>query len=167
MEYFMQEYTGDNLETPENELDSIPEVFEPEVIKEPWKKGVKFYIFFMGVSIVLLYVLNNLQYMGITQLGDNYISCLWAVNLCLGLSIMGNFVLLLYRPKWFHYLVQIIVFVSAIIAIAAFYKVFPIILVFSSVTTAVKISLGVLAAIALALPVNATIRYIKALFSNK
>ena len=79
----------------------------------------------IAVDIVLLYVLNNLQYFNLSFIAENYISVLWAVNLALGFGIVGNFVLLLYRPRWFHHLVQAVLCALAVFAVYIIYRIFP------------------------------------------
>jgi hypothetical protein len=83
------------------------------------------YFIVMAVDTVLLYVLNNLRYMNISLVTADFTSCLWAVNLALGMGIIGNFTLLLYRPRWFHNVVQLVLSVLAIFGVYIIYKTFP------------------------------------------
>ena len=104
--------------------------------------GVAGYYIFMAVDVVFLYVLNNLQYFGISFITGDYISCLWAINLALSCGIIGNFVLLLYRPRWFHYLVRVALDALAILAIYIVFSVFPLSLtdeIFNSITRGILI----------------------------
>jgi hypothetical protein len=87
--------------------------------------GVANYYVSIAVDIVLLYVLNNLQYFGISIITKDYISCLWAINLALSFGIIGNFILLLYRPRWFHHLVRSILDALALFAVYVVFKIFP------------------------------------------
>jgi hypothetical protein len=116
------------------------------------KNGVAGYYIFMAVAIFLLYFLNNISVnqiqpidpsltsyysswivdisdkiaaMRIPYLTRYFISCLWAVNLFLGFCIMGNFMLLLYRPRWFHHLVMLVISALAMLAVYVIYRVFP------------------------------------------
>jgi len=79
----------------------------------------------IAFNIILLYVLNNLQYFGLAFLTSDYISCLWAINLSLSFGIIGNFILLVYRPLWFHHMVQAILCALAILAVYIVYSIFP------------------------------------------
>lgn len=106
---------------------------------------VTFYIG-LAIDIVLLYVINNLVYFEIPFLTDQLVSCLWAVNLALGIGIIGNFVLLLYRPAWFYHLVQVI---SNLLVVLAFYivlRVFPFNISQGILQTSVKVTLMVVMA---------------------
>lgn len=89
------------------------------------EKSVANYYIAMAVDIVLLYVLNNLRYMNISLITDNFTFCLWAINLALGIGIIGNFILLLYRPLWFHNTVQVILSALAILGVYVVFKTFP------------------------------------------
>jgi hypothetical protein len=99
---------------------------ENSIVKNP-RRGprIAHYYIAIAVDIVLLYVLNNLRYMGISLITDYFTSCLWAINLSLSFGIVGNFTLLLYRPRWFHHLVQAILSLLAIIAVYVVYSIFP------------------------------------------
>jgi hypothetical protein len=80
----------------------------------------------LAVYIVLLYVVNNLCYMGITQLTEkNLISCMWPLNIIFGLAIIGNFMLLVYRPAWFFYLIQTLINAAGVNAFFYIYKLYP------------------------------------------
>jgi hypothetical protein len=79
----------------------------------------------IAVGTILLYVLNNLRYMNISLVTADFTSCLWAVNLALGMGIIGNFLLLLNRARWFHNLVQAILSALAIFGVYTIYTIFP------------------------------------------
>jgi len=110
------------------------------------------YYITMAIDIVLLYVLNNiLNYLThpvdvntVNGYGEfiksvvnflvnfkipfvtiDFRSCLWAINLALSFGIMGNFVLLLYRPRWFHHLVQVALSALTILAVYIVFRIFP------------------------------------------
>jgi hypothetical protein len=110
------------------------------------------YYFIMAVDIILLYLFNNMlnflthpidinasqDYPGIIYnvikffvdlkfsfLTKDFTSCLWAINLALACGIIGNFVLLLYRPRWFHHLMQAIPGFLAVLAIILVLRIFP------------------------------------------
>jgi hypothetical protein len=115
-------------------------------------KGIAGYYIFMALAILCLYAVNNLSYhqfkpidpsvnsyyagwivevanklaaMQIPYASTNIISCLWAINLFLAFCIVGNFILLLYRPRWFHHLIMLAIFALAIFAVYIIYQVFP------------------------------------------
>jgi hypothetical protein len=116
-------------------------------VRQTWKRsiftdfGLTHIYIAMAVNIVLLYVLNNLRYMNITVITKEFTSCLWVINLSLSLSLIGNFIFLLYRPKWFFYLVQIILSALAIFAVYLVYTLFPFNLSAGNLENALKILL--------------------------
>jgi hypothetical protein len=110
------------------------------------------YFIIMAVDIILLYLFNNMlnflthpidinasqDYPGIIYnvikffidlkfpfLTKDFTSCLWAINLALSCGIIGNFVLLLYRPRWFHHLIQAVPGFLAVMAIIIVLRIFP------------------------------------------
>jgi hypothetical protein len=114
--------------------------FKKESTKER-KTGLASYYAAIAVDIILLYVLNNLRYMNVSIITPDFTSCLWAVNLSLSVGFFGNFILLIYRPRWFHHLVQAALSLLAILAIYVVYKIFPFDLDREAFRTAVRIFL--------------------------
>lgn len=115
-----------------------------------WKAfPIRGYIIAIAVSILLLYALNNLQNIyvpwipsdfsrffwnilnnvynrvEISFLSPAYMQCLWAINISLSASIMGHFTLLIYRPRWFHYLIQAMIFGLGLLAAYVIYAIYP------------------------------------------
>jgi hypothetical protein len=138
----------------ENTIETKPAVPEP--------RGK----YFAGiiVCIVLLYFFNNLlslyllsvpegsniikaimdsayTQVKIPFLADSFISCLWAINLALGLGMMGNFALLFYRPRWFFYLLQAFLIAVGILPVYLVYKIFPFVIDSPDIQTVVKTGL--------------------------
>jgi cbb3-type cytochrome oxidase subunit 3 len=91
------------------------------------------YLIVMAISIILLYVVNNLFVDAIAPLepyvintypkliisainffvnlhslifSDDLVKYLWSINLVLSLSIVGNLVLLIWHPRWFIHLLK-------------------------------------------------------------
>jgi hypothetical protein len=90
---------------------------------------VSAYYWAIATNIVLLYAFNNIRFLNLPFLENSLlISCLWAINLALSFGIMGNFVLLLYHPLWFHYLAQVIMGLLAGLAVYVIYHNFPFVL---------------------------------------
>jgi hypothetical protein len=114
----------------------------------------------IGADILLLYFFNNIKFVEIPFLTTkDYVGCLWAINLALGMGIIGNFILLLYRPRWFPHLVQAILNALSIFAVYIIYKIFPFSFSNSNFQTAARIALIVImAAIAIGL-VNEVIKF--------
>jgi len=116
------------------------------------------------VCIILLYFFNNLlslyllsvpdgstiikaiidsayTQLKIPFLADSFISCLWAINLALGLGMMGNFALLFYRPRWFVFLLQAFLIALGILPVYLVYKIFPFVIDSESLQSLVKTGL--------------------------
>ncbi|MBN1191149.1 MAG: hypothetical protein JXA46_15435 [Dehalococcoidales bacterium] len=137
-------------------------------------RGTAGYFIFMAVAVLCLYAVNNLSYhqfqpidpsvssyypgwvvaaadklsvMQVPFANRYFISCLWAINLFLSSCIMGNFVLLLYRPRWFHHLVMLVISALALLAVYVIYHIFPFELPDESSRTAARIILWVMIAI--------------------
>jgi len=142
------------------------------------------------VCIVLLYVFNNLLSLYLlsvpqgsnllkaimdsayTQwkipfLADNFISCLWAINLAVILGIMGNFWFLFYRPRWFYYFLQAVMIAVGIIPVYLVRQIFPFIIDSQSVQTLIKTGLLalmiILGAISLFLLIKFAIAFVRSI----
>ncbi|HSW57102.1 MAG TPA: hypothetical protein VLH15_01745 [Dehalococcoidales bacterium] len=106
----------------------------------PRVPGKGSYFASLAVFIILLYVVNNLRYMGITQLNEPaLISCLWSLNIVFGLAIVGNFILLLYRPVWFFYLVQTLISAAVVNAFWFMYFLFPFEFNITGINTGIRV----------------------------
>lgn len=110
--------------------------------EEPRVPGKGSFFASLAVNIILLYLVNNLRYMGITQLVEpNLVSCLWSANTFFALIIIGNFVLLLFRPVWFFYLVQMLINAAGVNVFCFIYILYPFNLGSSTLDSIVKIVL--------------------------
>jgi hypothetical protein len=97
-----------------------------KVDKTPQELGTANYYWAMVTNIILLYFFNNLRFLNLTFLDGNIlISCLWAINLALGFGIIGNFILLIYRNRWFHHLDQAVLRMLAVFAVYIIFTNFP------------------------------------------
>jgi hypothetical protein len=102
---------------------------------------------YLTISIILLYAVNNLRYIGITQLDEKkLVSCMWSANIALGIAVIGNFSLMLKRPIWLYFLVQMLIDASAIISVFFVYRLYPFIFSNAVVNDAIRASLILIAA---------------------
>jgi hypothetical protein len=83
------------------------------------------YVAAIVVDVILLIVVNNLLAWGVPFLTHSFYACLWAINLSLAVSIIGNAVLLAYNARWFRHVIQIVLDIFALIAIYVVYVIFP------------------------------------------
>lgn len=90
--------------------------------KEPSRAS---FVFAIIANIILIYVVNQIPYWNLSFIASSWIQTLWILNLSLIITIMGNFLFLLYNPKWFRSLVQIVMNVFVFLAIQTLYTVFP------------------------------------------
>jgi hypothetical protein len=139
----------------------------PEIKSPPeWLKyRIRGYIVSITVSTLILYLVNNLlniyvpwipgdfskffwnilnnvyNHVEITFLAKTFSLCLWAINLYLLLSMLGNFVLLLYRPRWFHHLMQAVIAGLAVLPAHVLYKIYPFVFEQEAVNSGIKAGL--------------------------
>ena len=83
------------------------------------------YIIAIIVSLIFLYVFNNLLNWHIYFVTNALNEVLWIINLSLLATIIGNALLILYRAEWFRHLMKIIINIFNIIAVYLVYLVFP------------------------------------------
>ena len=100
----------------------------------------------LSISIVLMYVVNNLRYMGIPQLTEGFVSCLWAINIVFGISVIGYFSYLLYKTEWYYHLIQALIYANGALALYTIYRLFPFSLNNETLATGIKILLILIAA---------------------
>ena len=101
---------------------------------------------YLTIGIVLLYAVNNLRYMGITQLDEKkLISCLWSANIALGMAVIGNFTLILKRPVWLYFLVQMLIDAAAVISVFFVYRLYPFIFTNAVINDAIRAALILIA----------------------
>jgi len=83
------------------------------------------YISAIIVSLIFLYVVNNLLNWHIYFITNAFNEVLWNINLSIIATIIGNGLLLLYSPERFRHLVKIIINIISFIAVYVVYRVFP------------------------------------------
>jgi hypothetical protein len=102
---------------------------------------------YLTIGIILLYVVNNLRYFGITQLDEKkLVSCMWSANIALGIALIGNFALILKRPVWLYFLVQMLIDAAAIGSVFFVYRLYPFIFSNAVVNDAIRAALYLIAA---------------------
>jgi hypothetical protein len=76
-------------------------------------------------NIIFLYIVNNLLNWHIYFITNSFSEVLWILNLTIIVTIIGNFLLLLYSPEKFRHVMKIILNIFAFIATYFVYVVFP------------------------------------------
>jgi hypothetical protein len=77
------------------------------------------------INFAMTYVANNLLVWNVRFLTNDFMQCLWAVNLSLAASIFINFVFLFFDRKWFHSLMEAFASVFSFVSAYVFWQVFP------------------------------------------
>jgi hypothetical protein len=83
------------------------------------------YIGTIIVNIIFLYIFNNLLNWHVYFVTSAFNEVLWIINLSIAVSIIGNFLMLLYRPEWFRHITKIVLNIIAFVAVYLVYIVFP------------------------------------------
>ncbi len=83
------------------------------------------YIGAIIVNIILLYIFNNLLNWHIYFVNSAFNEVLWIINLAIIVAIIGNFLMLVYRPEWFRHVTKIVLNIVAFAAVYLVYIVFP------------------------------------------
>jgi hypothetical protein len=83
------------------------------------------YLFTIIFNLILLYIFNNLLNWHVYFITTALNEILWIINLAIIITIIGNFLLLLYHPEWLRHLTKMILNIFSFIAVYYLYKVFP------------------------------------------
>jgi hypothetical protein len=85
------------------------------------------YIIAIIVNLILLYIVNNILNWNLSFISPTFNQILWALNLAIGVSIVGNILFILYNPTWFRHLIKTVMNFFGLIAVYILYKIFPLI----------------------------------------
>ena len=83
------------------------------------------YVAAVIVNIVLWYAANNLLRWKVPFITEGFADVLWAINLSLAPSIVGNALFLAFDPRWFRRAVQIVLNLFGLLSAYVLYRVFP------------------------------------------
>jgi len=83
------------------------------------------YVAAIIVNFILLYIFNNLLKWNVYFVTSAFTEVLWIINLSIAVAIIGNFLMLIYRPEWFRHVTKIVLNVVAFVAVYFVYIVFP------------------------------------------
>lgn len=83
------------------------------------------YVFAVIVNIIIFYIANNLLYWNLSFITPNFSQVLWAINLAIGVTIVGNILFLIYDPSWFRHSLKAVMNVFSFLAVYTLYSVFP------------------------------------------
>jgi hypothetical protein len=151
------------------------------------------YLIVMAISIVLLYIVNNLFVDAITPLEPYVISTypkflvaiinffsnlhslifsgdlvkyLWSINLALALSIVGNLVLLIWRPRWFLHLFKAFLLGIAVLPVYLVLTRFPFVVQSHIWQTVIRIFLITLLSALIVVFIFEAVRFVLALLDK-
>jgi len=83
------------------------------------------YIAAIIVNLIFLYIFNNLLSWHVYFVTNALNEVLWIINLSIIVTIIGNFLMLVYHPIWFRHITKIILNVFAFAAVYFVFIVFP------------------------------------------
>ncbi|MDK2981714.1 MAG: hypothetical protein PWQ55_2061 [Chloroflexota bacterium] len=89
--------------------------------------GGKRFGYFLSILIncALIYVANNLLVWNAPYLTNDFMRCLWAINLSLAVTIFINFIFIFFDRKWFHSLMEAFGTIFSFVSTYVFWQVFP------------------------------------------
>lgn len=104
--------------------------------------GTRFgYIVSILINFALIYVANNLLVWNVPYLTNDFMKCLWAIDLSLAATIFTNFIFLFFDRKWFHSLMEAFAGIFSLVSAYIFWQVFPLDL---STTWAYWVNIGLI-----------------------
>lgn len=99
------------------------------------------YVFAIIVNLMIIYIVNNLLNWNLSFISSSFNQVLWAINLSIIITILGNFLFLIYNASWFSHFMKAIMNIFGLLAVYIFYKVFPLIISQTYVILTAKIVL--------------------------
>lgn len=117
---------GDNTGRPENgsNNENITKKIKNGLLKEKKSKKSE-YVFAVIANLILFYIANNIMNWNLSFITPSFSQVLWAINLAIGVTILGNIILLIYDPSWLRHLAKAVMNVFSFVAAYTFYVVFP------------------------------------------
>jgi hypothetical protein len=77
------------------------------------------------VAIAFVNTVPLWQHLTAGVITERWVDILWAANLSLAVQIVGNLLLLLYRPGWFQSFMQAVFSAAGLFSLIVFFIVFP------------------------------------------
>jgi len=89
--------------------------------------GGKRFGYFLSILInfAMIYIPNNLLVWNVPYLTNDFIRCLWAINLSFAVSIFTNFIFIFFDRKWFHSLMEAFGSIFSFLSTYVFWQIFP------------------------------------------
>lgn len=117
---------GENTKKPENGLDdkNIKNKIKDGLLKEKESKKSE-YIVAVIFNLIAFYIANNIINWNLSFIAPTFTQVLWAINLAIGVTILGNIILLVYDPSWLRHLTKAVMNVFSFVAAYTFYIIFP------------------------------------------
>ena len=83
------------------------------------------YVVAIVANFILFYILNNLLSWKVGFLTNSFQDCLWAINMSIVATVIGNILFLAYDLRWFRHSIRMAYNLFAVNAIYTLYRVFP------------------------------------------
>jgi hypothetical protein len=77
------------------------------------------------INFAMIYVANNLLVWNVPYLTNDFMRCLWAVNLSFAVTIFTNFIFIFFDRKWFHSLMEAFGTIFSFLSTYVFWQIFP------------------------------------------
>ncbi len=89
--------------------------------------GGKRFGYFLSILInfALIYIANNLLVWNVPFLTNDFMRCLWAINLSFAVTIFTNFIFIFFDRKWFHSLMEAFGTIFSFVSTYVFWQIFP------------------------------------------
>lgn len=123
-----EDFDSEGKRTPKKieEIEWIDEKPRRRRKKKPQKTpGKSEYLWAVFSNIILLYFFNHLSDWRVDFLTDRFSLCLPAINLSIGVAVLGNLLLLIYDERKFHSIVRTLMNFFLATSFFVVYQIFP------------------------------------------
>lgn len=117
---------GDNNTKDDNDLkkDNISKKIKDGLLKEKESKKSE-YVIAVIANVIIFYIANNIVNWNLSFIAPSFTQVLWAINLAIGIKILGDILLIIYDPSWLRHTTKAVMNVFSFVAAYTFYVIFP------------------------------------------
>jgi hypothetical protein len=83
------------------------------------------YIAAIIALFIIIYILRHLREWGLTFLTEDFDKCLFYIELSIYVTMAANVLFIIYDPRWFKHLLQVVTGVAGAVALIMLYVIFP------------------------------------------
>jgi hypothetical protein len=114
---------------------------EPENIMPQHRRKISEYIGAIIANGFILFALNNLYNWGVPFLTESYQSCIWAIDVSIGIVILVNFIFIFFDRDRFKHLLQVFTSAASFLALYVINRIFPFVFDINAWYIAIKVLL--------------------------